>query len=291
MEVNTRRRGACRRCVRGNAGSALADGAESATLNRYSRIIERIFLSNYREGATEVAFERADIARVAVELGITLPKNLGDLVYSFRYRTALPESIRSRAPHGQEWIIRPAGRSRYRFVAGSMGAIVPSQLLAETKVPDSTPGLIARYALSDEQALLARLRYNRLVDIFTGVTCYSLQNHLRTTVPSLGQVETDEIYLGVDRRGAQYVLPVQAKGGNDTLSIVQIEQDIALCGSKFPDLICRPVGAQFVGRDLIVLFEFESGDDGIRVSAERHYRLVPSDRISSEDLMAYRFRP
>jgi hypothetical protein len=110
-------------------------------------------------------------------------------------------------------------------------------------------------------------------------------------MPSLGQVETDEIYLGVDRRGAQYVLPVQAKGGNDTLSIVQIEQDIALCGSKFPDLICRPVGAQFVGRDLIVLFEFESGEDGIRVSTERHYRLVPSDRISSEDLMAYRFRP
>lgn len=29
------------------------------------------------------------------------------------------------------------------------------------KVPDSTPGLIVKYALSDEQALLAKARYNR----------------------------------------------------------------------------------------------------------------------------------
>ena len=45
------------------------------------------------------------------------------------------------------------------------------------KIPDATPGIVQKYALADEQALLAKLRYNRLLDIFTGVTCYSLQNH------------------------------------------------------------------------------------------------------------------
>jgi hypothetical protein len=45
------------------------------------------------------------------------------------------------------------------------------------------------------------MRYNRLLDIFTGVACYSLQNHLRTTVPDVGQVETDELYVGVDKNG------------------------------------------------------------------------------------------
>ncbi len=59
-------------------------------------------------------------------------------------------------------------------------------MLSETKIPDSTPGIVMMYALSDEQALLARLRYNRLIDIFTAVTCYSLQNHLRTAVPNVG---------------------------------------------------------------------------------------------------------
>ena len=94
------------------------------------------------------------------------------------------------------------------------------------------------YALSDEQALLAKLRYNRLLDTFTGLTCYSLQNHLRTKVPNVGQVEVDEIYVGLDRKGAHYVLPIQAKGGNDQINIVQIEQDLAMCAAKFPALQC-----------------------------------------------------
>lgn len=63
------------------------------SLNRYGQIIERIFLSRYQTGAIEVAFERDDLITVAQELGIKLPKNLGDVIYSFRYRVDLPESI------------------------------------------------------------------------------------------------------------------------------------------------------------------------------------------------------
>jgi len=73
----------------------------------------------------------------------------------------------------------------------------------------------------------------------------------------MGQVETDEIYLGIDRRGAHYVFPVQAKGGRDRMSVVQIEQDLAMCANKFPNLICRPIAAQFMGDELIALFDFE----------------------------------
>src|SRR5207244_11101302 len=143
----------------------------------------------------------------------------------------------------------------------------------------------AKYALSDEQALLAKLRYNRLVDIFTGVACYSLQNHLRTTVPDIGQVETDELYVGVDKKGAHYVMPVQAKGGNDRLSIVQIEQDMALCVTKFPSLICRPIAAQFMRDDVIALFEFEQSDAGVAITSEKHYKLVPPEEVTETDLL------
>ena len=159
-------------------------------------------------------------------------------------------------------------------------------MMAQVKVPDSTPGVIEKYRLSDEQALLAKLRYNRLLDIFTGVTCYSLQNHLRTTVPGMGQVETDELYVGIDKRGAHYVLPVQAKGGKDRISIVQIEQDHAMCQDKFPDLICRPIAAQFY-EDNIAIFAFESTESGLRVAVEKHYRLVAQDQITAEDLRIY----
>lgn len=269
--------------------TTISRGALMTQKSRYAAIIERIFESKYAAGANQVDFEREDMVRVAQELGIELPKNLGDLIYSFRYRTALPASILA-AGGDEVWIIRPAGRARYRFVLVPNRPIVPNESMVTTKVPDATPGIVAKYALSDEQALLAKLRYNRLIDIFTGVTCYSLQNHLRTYVPEMGQVETDELYAGVDKKGAHYVIPVQAKGGKDRISIVQIEQDMAVCNTKFPSLICRPIAAQFMRDDIIAMFEFEEGSEGLGIVSEKHYRLVPPEDVSAEDLAAYRAR-
>jgi len=256
--------------------------------NRYAKIIEAIFARYYHEGDNEVLFKRSDIIEVARDLGIVLPKNLGDVVYSFRYRAHLPASIIAKAAEGYEWIIEPNGTGRYKFVLIPQFNVIPSNMLVETKIPDSTPGIISKYSLNDEQALLAKIRYNRLIDVFTGLTCYSLQNHLRTTVPELGQVETDEIYIGIDKRGAHYVIPVQAKGGTDRIGIVQIKQDFAICATKFPDLICRPIAAQFMRDELIALFEFEQTEEGIRISSEKHYRLVNPQDLSPEDLEQYR---
>ncbi len=259
--------------------------------NRYDRILEHVFAMRYVPGAQEVSFTREDFSSAAQELGVKLPSNISDILYSFRYRSQLPDSISRMAPAGKGWIIPSVGRSQYRFVARTLVAIRPNQLLAETKIPDATPAMVAMYALDDEQALLAKLRYNRLIDIFTGLTCYSLQSHLRTTVPNVGQIETDEIYIGIDRRGAQYVIPVQAKGGSDTLGIVQIEQDFALCAAKFPNLICQPISAQFIGNDLIALFAFEMTTTEARITTERHYRLVPKEGVTPADLQNYRVRP
>ena len=258
--------------------------------NRYSAIIEAIFHAKYSSGHRDVAFERDDIATFASRLNIQLPKNLGDLIYNFRYRKDLPTSILNAAPEGETWIIRSAGRSKYRFVLVTDVPLVPNPNLAVTKIPDATPGIISKYAFSDEQALLARVRYNRLIDVFLGITCYSLQNHLRTTVAGMGQVETDEIYVGVEKSGSHYAVPVQAKGGNDRLNRVQIEQDIAVCAEKLPTLICRAVGAQFMQDELIALFEFEQQGEDIRVTSEKHYQLVPPEAVTDQDLLAYRQR-
>ena len=178
-------------------------------------------------------FTRDEFAGIAVELDVNLPKNVGDLIYSFRYRNELPQSILATANNGQEWIIEGAGRAKYRFRLVKLNRIVPREELLTIKVPDATPQIIGAYALGDEQALLAKVRYNRLVDVFLGITAYSLQNHLRTTVKDVGQIEIDEIYVGVDRHGRQFVVPVQAKGGSDKHGVVQTQQDVAFCVQVF----------------------------------------------------------
>lgn len=256
----------------------------------YARVIERIFFQHYTTGLTEFVFRREEMDEAARDVGLAPPANKGDLVYSFRFRTDLPQSIRDTAPPGMPWVIRLAGIARYRFQATALANILPTPGRAETKIPDATPGIIAMHALNDEQALLAKVRYNRLVDIFSGVTCYSLQNHLRTQVPEIGQTETDEIYVGVDRRGAHYVFPVQAKGGTDRLSVVQIEQDYAMCAWKFPSLICRPIAAQFMAEDVIALFDFEVSGTDFVVASERHYRLVPPEQLATAEIEQYRAR-
>lgn len=258
--------------------------------NRYNKLIERIFFDNYKKGNRRVEFVRSDIEKAAKALEMDLPKNLGDVIYSFRFRTELPSRIVQIAGKDDEWLIKLAGRSTYCFSLEQKFEIAPNRNLAHSKIMDSTPGVINKYSLSDEQALLAILRYNRLLDIFLGITCYSLQNHLRTTVPDIGQVETDEIYIGIDKRGVHYVIPVQAKGGNDKQGKVQIEQDIELCKSKFSKLICVPVAAQFMQDGKIALFSFEQDNASIKITSERHYELVDSNNLSDDELENYKKR-
>lgn len=259
-----------------------------AKKNRYSAIIESIFVSRFKEGSHSVEFSRDDIQKAALELGIDLPANLGDVLYTFRFRAEMPEAVRGAAPSGRAWIIRLAGKSKYRFDLVPDQPIAPNEQMLTTKIPDATPGIIAKYALTDEQSLLARVRYNRLIDVFTGVTCYSLQNHLRTSVAGKGQIETDEIYVGVDKFGVHYVIPVQAKGGKDRLSIVQVEQDMALCAAKFEGLVVRPIACQFLNNDVIVMFEFGDSSAGVGIVSERHYLLVPAEDVDAAELQSYR---
>ena len=106
--------------------------------NRYNQLIEAIFAKYCREGISEISFERSEINRAADEFGIKLPKNLGDVLYSFRYRVPLPASIVDKAQEGYEWIIRPAGRAQYKLVLVKQAVITPSNILVETKIPDAT---------------------------------------------------------------------------------------------------------------------------------------------------------
>ena len=265
--------------------------------NRYLDIIKWVFRRNFEAGSTEVSFPRSELAEAARDLGLDVPKNLGDIIYSIRYRTEMPEEIDQLAPAGMTWALFPAGRSYYAFRPVAINQIEPRAGLASIKVPDSTPGLISRYAMSDEQALLARVRYNRLLDIFTGMACFSLQNHLRTSIEVQGssgakwskaQVETDELYVGIDRHGSHHILPVQAKGGTDRLSIIQIWQDFRVAEQKFGSLTARPIATQFLDDKSITLFEFLESGSQISIARERHYSLVLPENLTDQDLEEYR---
>ena len=255
----------------------------------YGTILLDIF-GRLRKGRDDFVFDRGEIVESARRCNVERPKNLGDVVYAFRYRRPLPAPILDSAPPGRAWIILGAGDGRYRFRLSRLARIAPTEGLLVRKIPDATPEIVAQYALNDEQALLARIRYNRLVDLFLGIAACSIQSHLRTKIPGYGQIETDELYVGVDTRGAQYVVPVQAKGGGDSPGTIQTIQDTIFCRTheRYRNCAPRPVSAQFMPGNVIALFELDCDGDDVSIVCERQYRLVEAGEIDEKDLAKYR---
>src|SRR5215213_7254891 len=111
--------------------------------NRYAQIIEAIFFKGFTKGKVQIPFAREEIVTTAKKLKIALPKNLGDILYSFRYRSNLPGKILDTAPSGFEWVIASIGRSQYQFHLRKQTNFKPNENLAQTKIPDATPGIIS----------------------------------------------------------------------------------------------------------------------------------------------------
>jgi hypothetical protein len=258
-------------------------------MNKYSKVIEKVFLNNYKKGSVKVPFDRDEMAQACNDLDIPRIKNLGDIPYSYRFRKELPDSIKNVCPPKSEWIIIGTGIGAYEFRLAAPGKIIPTANRQRIKVPDATPEIVKKYAPgTDEQALLTKVRYNRLVDLFTGLTCYSIQNHFRTTIQNVGQIEIDEVYLGVNKKGVHFVIPCQAKSQGDRFGIVQVMQDIEFCKARYPNAICKPIALQFLTENDVAILELaveESNDIfHLFVVDERHYKLVSRDGITDEEI-------
>ena len=122
-----------------------------ANQNQYSLIIAHIFRAHYRAGLTEFTFDREEIVQAAITIGLERPRNVGDVVYSFRFRRPFPPEILSTAPEGQEWVLRIVGQSRYKFILTGQWILTPNPAMSVIKVPDATPGVIAGGAIYDRR--------------------------------------------------------------------------------------------------------------------------------------------
>lgn len=271
--------------------------------NRYIQIMSRLFGEFWDGKSNEFVWDRKELTRIAADLQIEPPKNLGDNIYSIRHgRDDLPVEIQKRAPKGKSWILLPHGKSKYRFVLAARTFLEPDAAKLAIKVPDSTPQLVAKNAKSDEQAVLARIRYCRLVDIFLGLASFQLQSHMRTTVNHFNgaQTELDEIYVGINGNGTQFVIPVQAKGKNERMGVVQVITDHYACIEKFPSMIDRTLVAKTVNvesvagfGDVFTIALIEAITDSkynVSKLKEEHFKLVPSSSITAAELDLYRGR-
>ena len=249
-------------------------------LSRYDQVILTLFehlRQLYGDHETEYPFDKELLDRISEETHI---KNVPDIIYSFRSgRRPFPDAMRALG----HWVIKGAGRGKYILARLE----VPTELslpddLAVIEIPDATPDVVLRYAKGDEQSVLVQVRYNRLVDVFTGLTAYHLQSHVRSFVAQLGQVEIDDLYFGVNTLGEWFCLPVEAKsaGPDEQLGRVQVSSMVAYVRQEFPELVVRPIGVKMMADGSIFLVEFTADTDpaAVRVRLYQRYHLVRQPR-------------
>jgi hypothetical protein len=106
-------------------------------------------------------------------------------------------------------------------------------------------------------------------------------------------IEIDELYIEVNSNGAQFIVPVQAKGGSDRLGVIQTIQDITYCregsssGNRYKHLKLKAVSTQFMADNVIAMFELDFDGDDVSIVQEKHYQLVEAEQIEPADLKRY----
>lgn len=226
-------------------------------LKSYDVIIAALFERVLIEGQEELFFTQDEVVEVARNLGIPL-RNPPDLVYTYRSRSELPMSIREKG----NWVIVSKGKGKFAFVKTHRSPFIEIQEgLLPIAIPNALPEIVEKHTASDEQALISAVRYNRLVDIFTDVTCFHIQSHVRTTIEGEGQIEIDELYVGIDADGNEYVLPLEAKSAHERekLGWMQIANMVKYSRQSFPGLRCKPIAAKRGGPNQVYLIEFSDG--------------------------------
>ncbi|MBS1252775.1 MAG: hypothetical protein MAG451_01817 [Anaerolineales bacterium] len=248
-------------------------------MSLYDRLIAEIFHRHDGPNHDEFEFDREEMREILEEWGETV-RNLGDVPYSYRGgRRPFPEEITATG----NWVIEGRGRGRYAFrrLARSPYISVPSDLQT-INILDATPDIILKYGSTDEQGLLAKVRYNRLIDTFLGITAYHLQGHLRAYIAESGQIEIDDLYLGVDTDGTQFVIPVEAKTEAESLGVIQVVNLNAFGRENYPQLTLRSVAVKAWEDGTIYCIQFNGAvdSDGIEVIKYKRYRLIREEALA-----------
>jgi len=251
------------------------DQANARDLSQYDEVILQVFLRHYQENDDRLVFQKDELAEACRERGITV-RNIPDIVYTYRSRRSLPARILATG----HWAIEPAGRGAYAFrlLQNAPHFDIPFSDYAPVDIYNAIPEVVEGLLRQDEQSLLTLVLYNRLVDIFMGLTCFHIQNHYRSFVADMGEVELDALYVGVDKNGTLFVIPVEAKSRAESEMIgrVQIAQMAKLVRQDFAELRRRILAVKVLADGTIAMVEFDdhAEPDDLGIVSVSRFRLI-----------------
>ena len=252
---------------------------EFQDLPLYDEVILEVFNRHYVTGSNRLLFKKDELTEICNKHGIIV-RNIPDIIYTYRVRRSLPSQILSTG----HWAIEPAGRGAYAFrlLRNAPRFDIPFYDYESIEIFNAIPEVVESLLRKDEQSLLTRLLYNRLVDIFSGLTCFHIQNHYRSFVMDMGEVEVDALYVGVNSNGILFVVPLEAKSQSESEMIgrIQISQMVKLVRQDFPNFQRRILAVKALQDATIGIVEFNDYEDPdeIRILSVGRYKLIRHGR-------------
>ena len=249
---------------------------------QYERIWRIVFDEAKERGQNadgEYTFTTRDQRRA--QSAVNNSGNTYDLKYNLKGRGMLPAELQGEAPEGKAWHVHAISKGKYAFRLLSIGEdrIEPSSKASPIEIPNALPLLVEMHARRDEQALLARIRYNNLVGMFLGLSVYSLQSHWKTAIKGSGiPTEIDELYVGLDAIGRQFAICVEAKsrGPREVISAAQILGNHTAAAQQFRTIPIISVAAKEMDDYTVamLLLAVDTAAGTVALEVERHYRIV-----------------
>lgn len=267
-----------------DADSLLPENPEAVgRAGRYASAIETVFFAHYSSDMEFIEFTRDELVNALRKNNLAV-SNLPDVIYMFRSRRLLPPRILETG----NWAIDNIGRGWYAFLRmkNPPHFSIDFNEIAPIDIYNAIPELVEGYLRFDEQSMLTRVLYNRLIDIHTGMTCFLVQNHYRSTIAARRgrtEVEIDSLYAGVDSQGRLYIIAIEAKSAGDSelLGRIQLSNMAQLIRqeAKFSDLERCILAIKQLNDGTIGIARFNDAaqpDDFGIVSIAR-YRLIRRD--------------
>jgi hypothetical protein len=253
----------------------------------YVPILVDIFQRKYQDGDEIVEFTLDEVRETAERLDIKI-RNPSDLIYRMKSRTKLPSEILDKGFK----IIKIVKKGVYQFQLGE-STIVDLTRENVFQIQDTTPVAVRRFLeekLSeiDEQGLLTIIHYCDLLSHFTGLKIYRLKSHVRKSIVNIGQVEVDEVDIGIglDSLETPIIFPIEAKSASDPLNWTQIANQVNFSKQLFLNYVIRPIGIKVDYDSLLHIIEFtpEMEANKIKIKNSATYNLI----LSEEQINAIR---
>lgn len=225
--------------------------------NKAKSFIKHLIEKNFTASQDSIPFSRDDVSLYCLKKFKKIPKNVGDIIYSLRYRMDYLSTFDHLLDPDYTWTLLSLSTGQYELKP------MPKLKLPDlTSVPviskiDKTPEHIHNLRPLNDQSLLMKIYQNKVLSEFLEDDLILLQAHHKVNLKDWGQAEIDGI---VASETSPRLYLVEVKGYTEVIGWPQIIQLKMYAEQNHPGLPFTPIFVQS-HRDWsfsIVQFDFNS---------------------------------